>query len=108
MHLSLLMSYNFQVLKDHCVELMSIEFPTDTSEILEPELETGPAVITSTARNFWSVATDHSSSAAAKIEDTKMRKTGNGRPAKPADFAILFAIFVMLIAMVVFNFMGKV
>lgn len=87
---------------------MSIEFPTDTSEILEPESETGPTVIASTARNFWSIATDHSSSAAAKAEDTRTRKSGNGRPAKPADFAILFAIFIMLIAMVVFNFMGKV
>ncbi|XP_057794220.1 uncharacterized protein LOC131010624 [Salvia miltiorrhiza] len=95
-----------EVLKDHCVELMSVEFPTDSSEILEPESE-APVVIASTAKTFWNVATNHSSAANLDTSVSKAKKTGNGRPAKTADFVVLFAIFVLLIAMVVFNFMGK-
>ncbi|KAG6434692.1 hypothetical protein SASPL_106332 [Salvia splendens] len=95
-----------EVLKDHCTELMSLEFPTDSSEILEPESE-APALIASTAKTFWNIATDHTSIANPDSSASKMRKTGNGRPAKTADFIVLFAIFFMIIAVIVFNFMGK-
>ncbi|KAJ0592104.1 hypothetical protein HanHA300_Chr03g0080981 [Helianthus annuus] len=42
-------SETLEVLKDHCVELMSMEAPTDTSTILEPE---GESVTLSTG-SFW-------------------------------------------------------
>ncbi|KAG6400404.1 hypothetical protein SASPL_137235 [Salvia splendens] len=95
-----------EVLKDHCVELMSVEFPTDSSEILEPESE-APAVIASTGKTFWNIATDHSSPLDPHTSVSKTRKTGNGRPAKTADFVVLFAIFFLLVAIVVFNITGK-
>ncbi|XP_076927312.1 uncharacterized protein LOC143590838 [Bidens hawaiensis] len=42
-------SETLEVLKDHCVELMSMEAPTDTSMILEPEGES----ITLSSNSFW-------------------------------------------------------
>lgn len=42
-------SETLEVLRDHCVELMSMEAPTDTSTILEPESES----ITFSTNSFW-------------------------------------------------------
>ncbi|KAG6648656.1 hypothetical protein CIPAW_07G161600 [Carya illinoinensis] len=45
-------SETLEVLKDHCVELMSMEGPTDASTILKPEIE-APSLVT---KSFWDVA----------------------------------------------------
>ncbi|KAH6837934.1 oxidoreductase [Perilla frutescens var. hirtella] len=95
-----------EVLKEHCVELMSVEFPTDTSEILEPESEAPTVIASSTAKTFWSAATDHSSAAKPDSSVSKVRKTGKGRPATSADYVLMLTIFVLIIAIVVFYFMG--
>ncbi|KAG6402625.1 hypothetical protein SASPL_134827 [Salvia splendens] len=95
-----------EILKDQSVELMSVECTTDSSEILEPESE-APAVTASTGKTFWNVTTDHSSPVGPHTSVSKTRKTGNGRPAKTADFVVLFAIFFLLVAIVVFSITGK-
>lgn len=48
-------SETLEVLRDHCVELMSMEAPTDTSTILEPEAESTTS-ITLYTNSFWETA----------------------------------------------------
>ncbi|XP_076910840.1 uncharacterized protein LOC143568609 [Bidens hawaiensis] len=46
-------SETLEVLKDHCVELMSMEAPTDTKTILEPEGES----VTLSTNSYWETLT---------------------------------------------------
>lgn len=86
---------------------MSVEVPTDTSEILEPE-SVAPIVISSTAKTFWSVATDHASAAKLDSSVSKMKKTGKGRPANSTDYVLMVAISVLIVAILVFYIMGEI
>ncbi|KAK9930110.1 hypothetical protein M0R45_027166 [Rubus argutus] len=65
----------FEVLKDRCVELLSMEVPTDASNILEPERE-APSVET---KSFWDVAAPPSSASTFYLEksglDTSRRES---------------------------------
>ncbi|PIM97419.1 hypothetical protein CDL12_30111 [Handroanthus impetiginosus] len=94
-----------EVLKDHCVELMSIEVTTDHSEILEPESE-APSVMASTTKTFWDMATNYSS---ADKSVPKVMKVGNG-PAKSTDFTQMLAVLVLILSFImglVFYVIGK-
>ncbi|KAL2249907.1 UNVERIFIED_CONTAM: hypothetical protein Sindi_2464400 [Sesamum indicum] len=88
------------VLKDHCTELMSIEVPTDTSEILEPESEAS-AVITTTTKSFWDIAIDNSLASSPVNSVSKNGKIGNGKPAKSVTFKPTLSILVLIIAVIV-------
>nr|POE69547.1 protein odr-4 like [Quercus suber] len=57
-------SETLEVLKDHCVELMSMEAPSDSSTILEPEKET-PLLVT---KPFWDVAIPFNSASCSPLE----------------------------------------
>lgn len=88
--------YCFQVLKDHCVELMSLEIPADDSEIMEPESE-APTVVTSPAKTFWDITSDTSSSAmqAKSLADKTKRN-----PAIRADFISILALLVIIVSII--------
>ncbi|KAL0285081.1 UNVERIFIED_CONTAM: hypothetical protein Sangu_2793600 [Sesamum angustifolium] len=93
-------SETMEVLKDHCTELMSIEVPTDTSEILEPESEAS-TVITTTTKSFWDIATDHSSAGTpVNSVSKKIRKIGNEELAKSVNKPTV-AILVLILAVIV-------
>ncbi|KAL3845749.1 hypothetical protein ACJIZ3_003152 [Penstemon smallii] len=92
-------SETIEVLKDHCVELMSMEVPTDASEILEPESEAPTVMMASTAKAFWDIATDCSSEAKPdKSLSNKTRENANEKSAKPSDFQTVLAILVLVIS----------
>lgn len=93
-------SETMEVLKDHCTELMSIEVPTDTSEILEPESEAS-AVITTTTKSFWDIAIDNSLASSPVNSVSKNGKIGNGKPAKSVTFKPTLSILVLIIAVIV-------
>ncbi|PRQ20901.1 hypothetical protein RchiOBHm_Chr7g0233191 [Rosa chinensis] len=57
-------SETFEVLKDRCVELLSMEVPTDASKILEPERE-APSAVT---KSFWDVAVPLSTASSSCLE----------------------------------------
>ncbi|KAI3465177.1 hypothetical protein Pfo_021840 [Paulownia fortunei] len=103
-------SETMEVLKDHCVELMLIEVPTDDSEILEPESE-APTVIASTTKTFWGIATDYLSAARPDNSVSKIREIGNEKPAKSADFKPMLVILVLILSIImglVFYVIGSV
>lgn len=100
----------FQVLKDHCVELMSVEVPTDASEILEPESE-APTVVASAAKTFWGVATDYSSAPKPDSSVSNIRKIETEKPSNSADLTSMLAILVLIFSIImglVYYFMGSV
>ncbi|KAJ9186912.1 hypothetical protein P3X46_002430 [Hevea brasiliensis] len=94
-------SEKLEVLKDHCVELMSMETPTDTSAILQPEIE-APSVI---AKSFWDVAVLGHSASSFSVEKNRMIDTSgvdNSREnIKSINFNILAAVFFLLLSIFV-------
>ncbi|KAG8377406.1 hypothetical protein BUALT_Bualt08G0029700 [Buddleja alternifolia] len=82
-----------EVVKDHCVELMSIEVPSDASEILEPETE-AHNVIASTTKSFWDTATGISS-------NNSVRGSTNEKPTKATDFNPTIPILVLVLSVIV-------
>lgn len=88
-------SETFEVVKDHCVELMSMEAPKDTSTILEPEAE-APRAIT---RSFWDVVGPTNNSTE---KSKKNSNVGSGQKTiKSTNINIIFAIFFLLLAIIV-------
>ncbi|EEF35013.1 protein odr-4 homolog isoform X2 [Ricinus communis] len=94
-------SERLEVLKDHCVELMSMEVPTDTSTILQPEAE-APSLI---AKSFWDVAVPGQPASTSSLEKSKKMNTngvvGGGKSAKSFNFNILAAVFFLLLSILV-------
>ncbi|KAL3514304.1 hypothetical protein ACH5RR_027021 [Cinchona calisaya] len=93
-----------EVLKDHCVELMSMEAPEDDSAILK--LESGALILTSTRKSFWDIASHSSSDSKSdnllSKNSRKARSPGTERKgAKLGDFNIVAVIVVLIISMVV-------
>lgn len=98
----ILPSETIEVLKDHCIELMSMEAPEDDSVILELECEA--LSVTSTSKSFWDIASQSSSE--SKPDDliskkSKERSPGTAEVAKLGDFNIVAAVFVLLFSVVV-------
>lgn len=94
-------SETVEVVKDNCVDLMSMEAPTDASEILEPEYE-APPLITSTTKSFWDIAA-HDSSAAEPDHIVSKRNGGstNRKSAKSTDLNPMVAILIVVLSIVV-------
>ncbi|XP_022895026.1 protein odr-4 homolog isoform X2 [Olea europaea var. sylvestris] len=94
-------SETVEVVKDNCVDLMSMEAPTDASEILEPEYE-APPLITSTTKSFWDIAA-HDSSAAKSDNSVSKRNEGSThrKSAKSSDLNPMVAVLVVVLSIIV-------
>ncbi|CAA2997334.1 odr-4 homolog isoform X1 [Olea europaea subsp. europaea] len=94
-------SETVEVVKDNCVDLMSMEAPTDASEILEPEYE-APPLITSTTKSFWDIAA-HDSSAAKSDNSVSKRNEGSThrKSAKSSDLNPMVAVMVVVLSIIV-------
>ncbi|PSS17327.1 Protein odr-4 like [Actinidia chinensis var. chinensis] len=100
-------SETLEVIKDHCVELMSMDAPTNASTILEPETE--PLALS--AESFWDVAVPFCSTSGLNSSTSKKRETvtsqeNDKKSAKSADFnfmpAVLILIFSILVGLVLY------
>ncbi|XP_062029685.1 uncharacterized protein LOC133745603 isoform X2 [Rosa rugosa] len=93
-------SETFEVLKDRCVELLSMEVPTDASKILEPERE-APSAVT---ESFWDVAVPLSTASGSCLEkgglDTSRgessQKSTDTTDAKITPSIIAAAVFLIV------------
>lgn len=97
-------SETIEVLKDHCVELMSMEAPTDSSTILEPEVE--PLALST--KSFWNAAVPFSSTSTSSQDVSTSKESGtvtsngnDGKSTKSADFNIKAAVSVLIFAILV-------
>ncbi|KAK4341996.1 hypothetical protein RND71_037812 [Anisodus tanguticus] len=98
-------SESVEVLEDHFAELMSTEFPKDSSKILEPEAE-APALVSTTTKSFQEVSTPYS--LLPKSEDSLSKQNraatclvSDQKSTKPAGFNFMMAIFVLVVSIVV-------
>ncbi|KAI7730305.1 hypothetical protein M8C21_019898 [Ambrosia artemisiifolia] len=93
-------SETLEVLKDHCVELMSMEAPTDTSTILEPE---GEAITLSTT-SFWETVIPQfpelKPSSINNSSDNKSLVSGR-RLEKSSSVSIMGALLVLILSILV-------
>ncbi|XP_043809292.1 protein odr-4 homolog isoform X2 [Manihot esculenta] len=90
-----------EVLKDHCVELMSMEALADASTILQPEVEAPPMV----AKSFWNVGVPGHSASSFSVEKSRridtsgaLSSTGN---IKSINFKMLGAFFFLILSIFV-------
>ncbi|XP_051123854.1 uncharacterized protein LOC127246481 [Andrographis paniculata] len=90
-------SETMEVLKDHCTELMSMEVPSDDSEIMEPE-SNPPTATASTTNSFWDIAMGLSS--ATKPGDSVSKKTKNIAGTNPANFTDLKSVLSILVLII--------
>ncbi|KAM3736473.1 hypothetical protein ACB098_10G166600 [Castanea mollissima] len=92
-------SETLEVLKDHCVELMSMEAPSDASTILELEKE-APSLVT---KPFWDVAIPFNSASCSPLEkngnDTK--EESRKKSTKSNNLNIVGAILFLLLSIAV-------
>ncbi|KAA3453937.1 protein odr-4-like protein [Gossypium australe] len=99
-------SETLEVLKDHCVELMSMEAPNDASKILEPEEE---AIRVST-RSFWDVVLPYCSTSSS-TQEKNIEITGKENSQKtsksPSLYFIAAVIILLLSLLVGFVFVRK-
>ncbi|KAK6940291.1 ODR-4-like [Dillenia turbinata] len=88
--------------KDHCVELLSMEAPNDTSALLEAETEARAVP----GRPFWDLAIPFNS--ALEVEKPS-KKNGGGtsgqessrKSSKSSNFSIMAALLILLLSIVV-------
>ncbi|KAI3754703.1 hypothetical protein L1987_54491 [Smallanthus sonchifolius] len=92
-------SDTLEVLKDHCVELMSMEAPTDTSMILEPEGES----ITLSTNSFWETLTPWSPELkTSSVNNGDDKSSVSGRHLeKSSNVSILAALLVLILSILV-------
>ncbi|MBA0566023.1 hypothetical protein Golob_010874 [Gossypium lobatum] len=99
-------SETIEVLKDHCVELMSMEAPNDASKILEPEEE---AIRVST-RSFWDVVIPYCSTSSS-TQEKNIEITGKENSQKtsksPSLYFVAAVILLLLSVLVGFVFVRK-
>ncbi|XP_058785292.1 uncharacterized protein LOC131660150 isoform X1 [Vicia villosa] len=93
-------SETVEVLKDHCMELLSMKAPTEVSTILEPEKE----VISFKTKSFWDVAVP-SYSETHLVED-KLKLDGRGesssnKSAKSGQISVVAAGLILLLSILV-------
>ncbi|XVF36540.1 hypothetical protein REPUB_Repub19eG0066500 [Reevesia pubescens] len=90
-------SETLEVLKDHCVELMSMEAPNDASSILEPEEE----ALTVITRSFWDVvvpsAPNSSQEKSREITNTESKQ----KTTKSPNVYFIAAVFFLLLSVLV-------
>lgn len=92
-------SETLEVLRDHCVELMSMEAPTDESMILEPEAESTSS-ITLSATSFWETAMPPLSSDKSSVAKKQSEKSSN----VSLMAALLVLILSVLVGVIIFMF----
>ncbi|KAK3023548.1 hypothetical protein RJ639_044633 [Escallonia herrerae] len=85
------------VLKDHCVELMSMEAPTDASTILEPETEATTLVV---GKSFWDMAVPFSSESTLPKGRDERSLVGDKNTLKSTDFNITAALLILVLSIV--------
>lgn len=88
-----------QALKDHFVELLSMEAPEDVSTFVQPENE-HPSLA---AKSFWDVAAPSYKSLDAAQSESRCReiaKKGDSRKSTARSFNTAFAGLVLLIAVI--------
>ncbi|KAF8404764.1 hypothetical protein HHK36_009653 [Tetracentron sinense] len=96
-------SDTLEVLIDNCKELMSMEAPTDTSTILEPETE----LTLLTTKSFWGIAVPGYSASGADFHSVRnsdkdsTRKESSRKLMKSIDFNIVAAIAGLLLSILV-------
>ncbi|KAK9983129.1 hypothetical protein SO802_032654 [Lithocarpus litseifolius] len=92
-------SETLEVPKDHCVELMSMEAPSDSSSILEPEIE-APLLVT---KPFWDVAIPFNSASCSPLEKNGIdtREESGKKSTKSNNLNIVGAILFLLLSIVV-------
>lgn len=92
-------SETLEVLKEHCVELMSMEALSDSSSVLDTEVE-APSVI---SKSFWDVVVPFNSGSGSSSESkgSKTRKENTKYPVKTANFNIMAAVFFLLLSILV-------
>lgn len=95
----ILSSETMEVIKDHCMEVMSTEVPEDVSEILEPEFEAVVTITASNTKSFWDVATNYSSESKSDhlISNKKLSKIADNK----SDFHITVQAIMVLIASII-------
>lgn len=90
-----------EVLKDHCVELMSMEAPTDPSTFLEPEIE-APTLAT---KSFLDVAVPFNSAFSSEYplqkRETGTREESNRKPTQSADLTMIIAVLLVFLSIFV-------
>ncbi|KAK8692407.1 hypothetical protein V6N13_075867 [Hibiscus sabdariffa] len=92
-------SETLEVLKDHCVELMSMEAPEDASKILEPE--EGSLRVTTTS--FWDVVLPYSSTSSSSHEKNReiTGKVTSQKTIKSPNVNLIAAIVILLLSVLV-------
>lgn len=91
-----------EVIKDHCVELMSMGTPPDASTISEPELE-ALTLRASSGSTFWDITMPHSSASKTIKLDSKNPKSpgdiGTDKKAtKSLDMSMIIAALVLCVS----------
>ncbi|KAM1292893.1 hypothetical protein ACFX13_020180 [Malus domestica] len=76
-------SETFEVLKDRCVELLSMEAPADDSTILEPEID-APSAVT---KSFWDVVVPLPSASDSCLEKSGIEKLRGESSRKSTEFS---------------------
>ncbi|XP_055824972.1 uncharacterized protein LOC129893460 [Solanum dulcamara] len=98
-------SESVEVLEDHFAELMFIEFPNNSSNILEPEAE-APSLVSTTAKSFREVSTPYcllpkSDDSLSKQNRAATILRSDHKSTKPAGFNFIIAVLVLVVSIVV-------
>lgn len=85
----------FEVVRDHCKELMSLEAPVDSLQILEPEKE----AVSLAVKSFWDVVTLRNLTTSKREKDS-IQKEASNTSVTPYTFnsVIIIAILILAIA----------
>ncbi|XP_065881520.1 uncharacterized protein [Euphorbia lathyris] len=88
-------SERVEVVKDHCVELMSMRAPSDASMILQPEAEGAASLL---AKSFWDIgiAVPGHSGSTFISEKSGKNETSDRRPLESFNFNIVAAFLFLL------------
>ncbi|XP_027354016.1 protein odr-4 homolog isoform X1 [Abrus precatorius] len=93
-------SETVEVLKDHCMELLSMKAPTDVSTILEPEKE----LLSFKTKSFWDVAVPSYSEIHLVEDKSKLNgegKSSSSKAVKPAHINVVAAGLILLLSVLV-------
>ncbi|XP_016557341.2 protein odr-4 homolog [Capsicum annuum] len=98
-------SESVEVVKDHFAELVFIEFPNDSSKILEPEAE-ARALLSTTTKSFRKVSTPYSLLPKSDDSLSKQNRTAtifgsDEKSTKPAGFNLMMSVLVLVVSIVV-------
>ncbi|GAA0170323.1 hypothetical protein LIER_24614 [Lithospermum erythrorhizon] len=95
-------SETIEVIKYHCIELMSMQTPPDSSTISEPEIE-ALTLRSSNGSTFWDIAIPGSSASINMKSDSRNNKSAgntaaNKKATKSLDISMIIAALVLFIS----------